>query len=84
MLRLPDGLAVWHGKTRRSGVVFDVANLVNDAVILPQAFIFSMRGELRQASIESLARSDSLSFMIDTLNAVPIKVGQLAQNTANA
>ena len=38
VLGLPHGLAVLHGKTRRGGLVFDVADLVKDAVILPQAF----------------------------------------------
>lgn len=88
VLGLPHGLAVLHGKTRRGGLVFDVADLVKDAIILPQAFISAMRGdseqEFRQACIESLTRSESLDFMIDTLKAVSIKVGQLAQNKASA
>lgn len=83
VLGLPHGLAVLHGKTRRGGLVFDVADLVKDAVILPQAFISTMRGdteqEFRQACIESLTRSESLDFMIDTLKAVALKMGRLAQ-----
>src|SRR5690606_18456567 len=35
VLGIPHGLAVLHGKTRRGGLVFDVADLVKDAVILP-------------------------------------------------
>lgn len=88
VLGLPHGLAVLHGKTRRGGLVFDVADLVKDAVILPQAFISAMRGdseqEFRQACIESLTRSESLDFMIDSLKAVALKVGQLAQDKASA
>lgn len=83
VLGLPHGLAVLHGKTRRGGLVFDVADLVKDAVILPQAFISTMRGdteqEFRQACIESLTSSESLDFMIDTLKVVALKVGRLAQ-----
>jgi len=83
VLGLPHGLAVLHGKTRRGGLVFDVADLVKDAVILPQAFISTMRGdteqEFRQACIESLTNSESLDFMIDTLKAVALKIGRLAQ-----
>jgi CRISPR-associated protein Cas1 len=60
VLGLPHGLAMLHGKTRRGGLVFDVADLVKDAVILPQAFISAMRGdseqEFRQSCIESLTR----------------------------
>jgi CRISPR-associated protein Cas1 len=83
VLGLPHGLAVLHGKTRRGGLVFDVADLVKDAVILPQAFISAMRGdseqEFRQACIETLTRSESLDFMIDTLKAVATKIGRQAQ-----
>lgn len=88
VLGLPHGLAVLHGKTRRGGLVFDVADLVKDAVILPQAFVSAVRGdseqEFRQACIESLTRSESLDFMIDTLKAVALKMGRLAQEKASA
>ena len=77
VLGLPHGLAVLHGKTRRGGLVFDVADLVKDASILPQAFVSAMRGdseqEFRQACIDSLTRSEALDFMIDTLKAVAVK-----------
>ena len=66
---------------RRGGLVFDVADLVKDAVILPQAFISAMRGdeeqEFRQACIESLTRSESLDFMIDTLKEIAIDLGSV-------
>ena len=87
VLGLPHGLAVLHGKTRRGGLVFDVADLVKDAVILPQAFLSAMRGdteqEFRQACIESLTRSESLDFMIDTVKAVALTVGRLAPQAAS-
>ena len=77
VLGLPHGLAVLHGKTRRGGLVFDVADLVKDASILPQAFISAMRGdteqEFRQACIDSLTRGEALDFMIDTLKEVAVK-----------
>ena len=83
VLGMPHGLSVLHGKTRRGGLVFDVADLVKDAVILPQAFISTMRGdteqEFRQTCIASLTSSESLDFMIDTLKAVALKIGRLAQ-----
>lgn len=76
VLGLPHGLAVLHGKTRRGGLVFDAADLVKDALILPQAFISAMRGdeeqEFRQACIENLVRAEALDFMIDMLKAVAI------------
>lgn len=83
VLGLPHGLAVLHGKTRRGGLVFDVADLVKDAVVLPQAFISAARGdteqEFRQACIEGLTRSESLDFMIDTLKEVAVRLGRQAE-----
>ena len=77
VLGLPHGLAVLHGKTRRGGLVFDVADLVKDATIMPQAFIAAMRGDderdFRRACIDSLTRSEALDYMIDTLKEVAVK-----------
>ncbi len=82
VLGLPHGLAVLHGKTRRGGLVFDVADLVKDAIILPQAFVSAAKGddeqEFRQACIESLTRSESLDFMIDSLKEIAVTVGRNA------
>ncbi|MGY2199461.1 type I-F CRISPR-associated endonuclease Cas1f [Pseudomonas gingeri] len=79
VLGLPHGLAVLHGKTRRGGLVFDVADLVKDALILPQAFISAMQGEdeqtFRQACIENLTRSEALDFMIDSLKGIAEQLG---------
>lgn len=86
VLGLPHSLAVLHGKTRRGGLVFDVADLVKDAVILPQAFLSAMRGDteqdFRQACIETLTRSESLDFMIDTLKATALTIGRQAAQPA--
>lgn len=79
VLGLPHGLAVLHGKTRRGGLVFDVADLVKDAIVLPQAFLSAVRGdseqEFRRACIESFTRSESLDFMIDTIKRVALEAG---------
>jgi CRISPR-associated protein Cas1 len=88
VLGLPHGLAVLHGKTRRGGLVFDTADLVKDAVILPQAFICAMRGDdeqaFRRACIEALTRSESLDFMIDTLKAVALETVALKNGAAGS
>lgn len=88
VLGLPHGLAVLHGKTRRGGLVFDAADLVKDAVILPQAFISAMRGEdeqqFRRGCIEGLTRSASLDFMIDSLKAIALQTGRLAAGATTA
>ena len=39
VLGIPHGFAVMHGKTRRGALVFDVADLIKDAIVLPWAFI---------------------------------------------
>lgn len=76
VLGLPHGLAVLHGKTRRGGLVFDIADLVKDATILPQAFLSAMRGDdeqqFRRNCIEALTSSEALDFMIDTLKTIAI------------
>ncbi len=78
VLGLPHGFAVLHGKTRRGGLVFDIADLIKDAVILPQAFISAMNGdteqEFRQACTEALVQTESLDFMIDTIKNTAITV----------
>lgn len=74
VLGLPHGLAVLHGKTRRGGLVFDAADLVKDASILPQAFLSAMHGDdeqqFRRNCIEALTRSESLDFIIDSLKTI--------------
>lgn len=82
VLGLPHGLAILHGKTRRGGLVFDVADLVKDAVVLPQAFISAARGDdeqtFRYACIDNFAATESLDFMIETLKTVAEEMGSRA------
>lgn len=74
VLGVPHGLAVLHGKTRRGGLVFDVADLVKDSLVLPRAFLSAMKGddeqEFRQQCIESFRRAEALDLMIDTIKSV--------------
>lgn len=85
VLGLPHGLAVLHGKTRRGGLVFDAADLIKDAQILPQAFVSAKRGdseqEFRQACIDSFARHEALDFMIDSLKEIAVQQGQAAKTS---
>jgi CRISPR-associated protein Cas1 len=82
VLGLPHGLAVLHGKTRRGGLVFDVADLIKDALILPQAFVSAMRGdseqEFRERCVETLVQAEALDYMIDTLKAIATETGKHA------
>lgn len=80
VLGLPHGLALMHGKTRRGALVFDVADLVKDALVLPQAFRSAAEGhserEFREACITALVQAEALDFMINTLKAVSRVVNQ--------
>lgn len=88
VLGLPHGLAVLHGKTRRGGLVFDVADLVKDASILPQAFVSAMRGDdeqqFRRRCIEVLTRSESLDFMIDSVKDIALTIANLVEAKGGA
>lgn len=66
-LGIPHGFAVMHGKTRRGALVFDVADLIKDAVILPLAFICAANKDteqiFREKCIESFLVTSSLDHM---------------------
>ena len=74
VMGLPHGLSVLHGKTRRGGLVFDVADLIKDALVLPQAFIAAMAGddeqEFRQRVISGFQQGEALDRMIDAIKEV--------------
>lgn len=80
VLGIPHAFSVLHGKTRRGGLVFDVADLVKDALVLPQAFIAAMAGEtdqqFRQRCITQFHRADALDIMIDTLKDTAKKLSE--------
>ena len=83
VLGLPHGLAVLHGKTRRGGLVFDVADLIKDALILPQAFIAAMAGEdereFRQRCTENFNQTEALDVMIDTIKDVAESLSEVGR-----
>jgi CRISP-associated protein Cas1 len=74
VLGLPHGFSVLHGKTRRGGLVFDGADLIKDALVLPQAFISAMNGdddqEFRQSCITNFQQAEALDFIIDSLKGI--------------
>ncbi len=81
VLGLPHGLSVLHGKTRRGGLVFDAADLIKDALILPQAFISASRAdqaqEFRQACIQNLLQAEALDFVIDRLKEIALNIEKI-------
>ncbi len=69
VLGIPHGFAVMHGKTRRGALVFDVADLIKDAIILPWAFVCSKERlsekEFRTQCLQSFAEHKALDFMFN-------------------
>ena len=80
VLGLPHGLAVLHGKTRRGGLVFDAADLIKDALVLPLSFAAAVRGDdesdFRQACIRSFTKHEALDFIIDSLKEIALTTGE--------
>lgn len=78
VLGIPHGFAVMHGKTRRGALVFDVADLIKDTLILPWAFICAKEKatekEFRQQCLQAFTDHKALDFMFD-------KVKEIALNT---
>jgi CRISPR-associated protein Cas1 len=71
VLGIPHGFAVMHGKTRRGALVFDVADLIKDSLVLPWAFICAKEQateqEFRQQCLKNFIRHKALDFMFNTV-----------------
>lgn len=69
VLGIPHGFAVMHGKTRRGALVFDVADLIKDAIVLPWAFVCAKEKmteqEFRQQVLQKFTEHKALDFMFD-------------------
>ncbi|MFW2001842.1 type I-F CRISPR-associated endonuclease Cas1f [Acinetobacter ursingii] len=69
VLGISHSFAVMHGKTRRGALVFDVADLIKDAVVLPWAFICAKEGmseqEFRQQLLQKFTEYKCLDWMFD-------------------
>ena len=74
VLGIPHGFAVMHGKTRRGALVFDVADLVKDAIVLPGAFICAeddLRDqEFRSYCLQKFAEHKVLDFLFEEVKHV--------------
>ncbi|EKO3719027.1 type I-F CRISPR-associated endonuclease Cas1, partial [Vibrio metschnikovii] len=77
VLGIPHGFAVMHGKTRRGALVFDVADLIKDAIVLPWAFVCAKENateqEFRQQILQSFIEHKALDFMFDTVKQVALQ-----------
>jgi CRISPR-associated protein Cas1 len=74
VLGIPHGFALMHGKTRRGALVFDVADLVKDAIILPWAFIAAKEQmseqEFRALCLQNFTKHKVLDFMFEVVKEV--------------
>lgn len=77
VLGIPHGFAVMHGKTRRGALVFDVADLIKDTLILPWAFICAKEGateqEFRQQCLQAFTDHKALECMFEQVKSVALK-----------
>ncbi len=77
VLGIPHGFAVMHGKTRRGALVFDVADLVKDTLVLPWAFICAKEQateqEFRQQCLQAFTDHKALDFMFNQIKAIALK-----------
>ena len=76
VLGIPHGFAVMHGKTRRGALVFDVADLIKDAIVLPWAFICAKEGmreqEFRQQILQKFTQHKTLDFLFNRVKEVAL------------
>jgi CRISPR-associated protein Cas1 len=77
VLGIPHGFAVMHGKTRRGALVFDIADLIKDTLILPWAFISATENateqEFRQQCLQAFTDHKALNFMFEQVKTVALK-----------
>ena len=71
VLGIPHGFAVMHGKTRRGALVFDIADLIKDALVLPLSFICAKKDitekEFRQQILQIFSQHKALDFLFDEM-----------------
>ena len=76
VLGIPHGFAVMHGKTRRGALVFDVADLIKDTLVLPWAYISAKENateqEFRQQCLQAFTDHKALDFMFDTIKRLSL------------
>lgn len=77
VLGIPHGFAVMHGKTRRGALVFDIADLIKDAIVLPWAFICAKENateqEFRQQILQKFTDHKTLDFMFEQVKNVALQ-----------
>ncbi len=77
VLGISHSFAVMHGKTRRGALVFDIADLIKDTLVLPWAFISAKEGateqEFRQQCLQNFTDHKALDFMFEEVKSVAMQ-----------
>jgi len=77
VLGIPHGFAVMHGKTRRGALVFDIADLIKDALVLPWAFVCTKENateqEFRQQILQAFTDHKALDYMFEQVKKVALQ-----------
>lgn len=77
VLGIPHGFAVLHGKTRRGALVFDIADIIKDALVLPLAFIAANENlseqQFRQECLNQFIKHHALDTQFDIIKALALK-----------
>lgn len=63
VLGIPASLSVVHGKTRKGGLVFDLADVVKDAIVMPTCF---------EAAVKEYSQSDFRTILMNRFNTKQI------------
>jgi CRISPR-associated protein Cas1 len=81
VLGIPHGFAVMHGKTRRGALIFDVADLVKDALILPWAFVCAKEQiteqDFRQQCLQNFTKHKALDIMFNFVKTLSLEANTL-------
>lgn len=76
VLGIPHGFAVMHGKTRRGALVFDIADIIKDAIVLPLSFICASENlteqEFRQECLNYFTHYKALDEMFDVVKSLAV------------
>jgi len=80
VLGIPHGFAVMHGKTRRGALIFDIADLIKDAIVLPWAFISAQENateqEFRLQCLQAFTDHKALDFMFEQVKTTALQYSQ--------
>lgn len=73
-LGIPHSFPLVHGKTRRGGLVFDLADVIKDGCIMPVAFICAAQerteSEFRQMALRQLKEEQALETLFEVMKTL--------------